>query len=284
MIPPFLSLLKEEIIEYRLIKSGHVADVWKAYLDSGVYCIKHYKDRDAVLRRQAELNDLQLISKAIPEAVPGIHEELISGSEHIVLCLDWIDKTSPVPANTNSVAQTIFELHQEKSELTGLHYCNYIGELTQDNQQTPHWPAFWTESRLLPQLKLVRNKDLIQSHELRLLETYISKLDQYLPEPPFFSLLHGDLWNGNVLSGKNGNTFLIDPAVYFGDPWVDLAMTKLFGGFDSQFYAEYFDLSQIDRKAEELIPHYQLYYLMVHLNMFGRSYYPDIAGIVKRFL
>lgn len=284
MNPAFLFPLAEKIFDCRLVKSGTVADVWKIALDTGIYCFKHYKDGHALLRQQAECNDLILLSGAIPESVPKIHKAIGSQSEATVLCLDWIENGLSGNQSRKSVAKVLSELHEKKADFAGLHYANYIGELPQDNETETHWPSFWVDSRLSPQLNLAVDNELLTPDELKLLENYISKVPVYLPELKSFALLHGDLWKGNVLTDQNGKTFLIDPAVYFGDPWVDLAMTALFGGFGRNFYEEYFELNPSSSKRKELIPHYQLYYLLVHLNMFGRSYYPDIAGILERYV
>jgi protein-ribulosamine 3-kinase len=284
MIPAFLASLKEEIIECRLIKSGRVADIWKLKLSSGCYCIKQYKDSSALLRQQAEMKDLSLLSELIPDAIPKMHKDLANHCDGHLICLDWIENNGPGNPSRSSAAELISALHQKNADYAGLHYDNFIGELTQYNSEATDWPSFWVSSRLLPQLNLAIENKFLQAGELKNLEKYISGITAYLPDLNSFSLLHGDLWNGNVLTDQMGRSFLIDPAVYYGDTWVDLAMTKLFGGFAPEFYDEYFERSNIDSKGEELIPHYQLYYLMVHLNMFGRSYYPDVARIVHRYV
>ncbi len=94
------------------------------------------------------------------------------------------------------------------------------------------------------------------------------------------TLLHGDLWSGNYLIAKNGTPYLIDPAIYFGHNEVDIAMTKLFGGFGQSFYKAYrYSLPKSDH-TEHNTQVYQLYYLLVHLNLFGQSY----SGAVKHIL
>lgn len=284
MNPAFLSSLQEKVIDCRLVKSGNVAEVWKLILPSGIYCIKHYTDQFAIRRSEAELNDLLFLSEMIPESVPTIHKDLADQCEGEVLCMDWIERGNSSNQSQKSTAAVLALLHQKTNISAGLHYTNYIGELEQINEHASDWVNFWIESRITPQLQWAYEHDLLKKEELKSLERYISKLPSYLPQISSFSLLHGDLWNGNVLTDKEGKVFLIDPAAYYGDPWVDLAMTALFGGFDETFYDSYFELSQVDKQGRELIPHYQLYYLLVHLNMFGRSYYPDIERIVKRYV
>ena len=93
------------------------------------------------------------------------------------------------------------------------------------------------------------------------------------------ALLHGDLWSGNYLVSRQGTPFLIDPSVHYGHAEVDLAMSLLFGGFSSRFYDAYFEVSPKVAGFEKRVALYQLYYLLVHLNLFGRSYYPRVIEI-----
>jgi len=97
------------------------------------------------------------------------------------------------------------------------------------------------------------------------------------------SLLHGDLWSGNYLISENGTPYLIDPAVYYGHHEVDIAMTKLFGGFDSSFYGAYAESLPKVRGEKERNDIYQLYYLLVHLNLFGSSYKSSVTSILKTY-
>ena len=94
------------------------------------------------------------------------------------------------------------------------------------------------------------------------------------------TLLHGDLWSGNYLISTEGRPYLIDPAVYYGHREVDIAMTKLFGGFGADFYAAYWEHFSRDSNETARNDLYQLYYLLVHLNLFGASYYNSVKGIL----
>jgi fructosamine-3-kinase len=97
------------------------------------------------------------------------------------------------------------------------------------------------------------------------------------------ALLHGDLWSGNVICDQEGKPCLIDPAVYFGHREMDLAFSKLFGGFDSRFYEAYESIIPLEPDFESRIGIYNLYPLLVHLNLFGVAYLPGIEKIIKQF-
>ena len=97
------------------------------------------------------------------------------------------------------------------------------------------------------------------------------------------SLLHGDLWGGNYLISLDGTPYLIDPAVYYGHSEMDLAMTRLFGGFSSSFFNTYYDIVPPHPHQSDLTALYQLYYLLVHLNLFGTSYLPGVQRTLTKY-
>jgi fructosamine-3-kinase len=108
-------------------------------------------------------------------------------------------------------------------------------------------------------------------------------LENFFPkEKP--ALLHGDLWSGNIMRGKNGMPVLIDPAVYYGHREMDLAFSRLFGGFESLFYESYETVFPLEPGFEERVPVYNLYPLLVHLLLFGKSYLSGIEKTVNRLL
>ena len=97
------------------------------------------------------------------------------------------------------------------------------------------------------------------------------------------ALLHGDLWSGNYITGKNGEAWLIDPAVYYGNREADIAMTRLFGGFNATFYSAYNDEYPLESGWEERLDYFNLYPLLVHINLFGSSYLNQIQNILSKF-
>ena len=118
-------------------------------------------------------------------------------------------------------------------------------------------------------------------HLLDRAEGKITDLLASADEPP--SILHGDLWSGNYMVDDRGEACLIDPAVYYGHREADLAMTRLFGGFDSSFYQAYCEASPLASGHQERLLIYQLYHLLNHLNLFGGSYYDQSMRILRRY-
>jgi fructosamine-3-kinase len=175
---------------------------------------------------------------------------------------------------------SLAKLHEVKSDQYGLDHDNYIGSLAQSNTKHPDWKSFFITERIQPQLKLAMEKGLIDMEMIKQFESFFDHFDDLIPEEPP-ALLHGDLWNGNYLVSNSGKAALIDPAVYFGHREMDLAMTKLFGGFDAEFYQAYNEKFPLKKGWEKRIPIHNLYPLLVHVNLFGSGYVSQIKLILN---
>jgi fructosamine-3-kinase len=152
---------------------------------------------------------------------------------------------------------------------------NFIGALPQTNPPIESWAEFWRDARLLPQLEAARRAGHFRGDADRTMDQLLARVHRALEavEAQRPALLHGDLWSGNAYPGPNGEPVLIDPAVYRGHREVDLAMSELFGGFPASFllaYEEVWPLGPGYLRVRR--PLYQLYYLLVHVNLFGGGY------------
>lgn len=114
-------------------------------------------------------------------------------------------------------------------------------------------------------------------------QSAISVFEELLGRDISPSVLHGDLWAGNYLIGTDGTPYLIDPATYWGHSMVDIAMSRLFGGFGGEFYSAYHNIISKTDNYTAQVDLYQLYFLLVHLNLFGKSYYGSVAAIVDKY-
>lgn len=150
----------------------------------------------------------------------------------------------------------------------GFHCDNYIGRRRQTNTEHESWTGFFRDCRLEPQFKAADR--YFEQEDRKRIVRLLDHIDEILVEPECPSLLHGDLWAGNVIMGNDGRAWLIDPAVYVGHAEADLAMTELFGGFPSAFYDAYKDIAPLQPGYERRRDIYNLYHLLNHLNMFGR--------------
>ena len=158
---------------------------------------------------------------------------------------------------------------------------NFIGSRRQKNTWTNEWISFFRDCRLRPQLKAAER--WLDQRDRKLADSLLDHLDQYLIEPEAPSLIHGDLWAGNVMTGSDGRAWIIDPAAYYGHPEADLAMTELFGGFSPAFYDAYFAYAKMEAGYQDRKDIYNLYHLLNHLNLFGVSYLSSVQRILRRY-
>lgn len=204
--------------------------------------------------------------------------------EKSFLMLERIESVSPTINSWELLGRNLAKLHQVRAQKFGLGYNNYIGRLEQNNRPMENWLDFYRERRLNSQLGLAIYNKFVDESFVSKFKMFLEKLGQILPDSAP-CLLHGDLWNGNVLL-TDKTAYLIDPAIYYGAPEMDLAMTRLFGGFPDEFYAAYNELSPISNNFEELLDVYNLYSLMVHVNLFGpeAGYLGKVERTIVRYL
>lgn len=173
-------------------------------------------------------------------------------------------------------------LHRVSGARYGWQTNNYIGRLQQANYWHEDWITFFIEERLNPQIKGALDAGLLPLAAHEQFKSLCNKLNELLPvESP--ALLHGDLWSGNVLVGPQGEPCLVDPAVYYGHREIELAFTTLFGGFDEKFYLAYENDYLLIPGYRQRFEIYNLYPLLVHLNLFGRGYLRNIQSTLDRF-
>lgn len=170
------------------------------------------------------------------------------------------------------LGRSLASLHRFGAPGFGLDHDNFIGRLPQSNAPAAGWPDFYRERRLEPQLRMAREAGLCSPSMARGFDRLFDALAERVgpAEPP--ARLHGDLWGGNLIVDETGTGCLIDPAVYGGHREVDLAMMHLFGGFAPAVFAAYQEAWPLAPGHEERVPLYQLYFLMVHVNLFGGPY------------
>lgn len=164
----------------------------------------------------------------------------------------------------------------------GFYEDNFIGARPQDNSSAATWIDFYRDKRLAPQFKAADS--YLTSADRSRATKLLDHLEDFLIEPKAPSLLHGDLWSGNVMAGPDGKAMLIDPAAYVGHAEADLAMTELFGGFSPNFYQAYKEANPLEPGYEKRRDLYNLYQLLNHLNLFGQSYLGAVLSIVDEYV
>lgn len=234
---------------------------------------------------QVEADGLEKIRSTETIAVPEVYYyDKFSKNQEMVLIMEWIQgKKTAMTEQQLGIQLASMHLTYGPAQY-GLDKSTYIGKLPQTNGLHNDWVNYFRGHRLQPQLDLsVQFNRMNQKRRLKL-ETLIIDLDKYLPNQPRVSLLHGDLWGGNWITGHGGKPYLIDPSVLYGDHLFELAFTELFGGFSDTFYTQYKESLPLGDYYEDVKPIYQLYYLLVHLNMFGEAYGASVDRILKRYI
>ena len=163
----------------------------------------------------------------------------------------------------------------------GFFQDNFIGSRPQKNTPADSWISFFRDNRLAPQFEAADT--YFSSEDRKKITKLLDHLENFMVEPEKPSLLHGDLWSGNVMCGPDGKAMLIDPACYVGHAEADLAMTELFGGFPSEFYEAYRAANPLQPGYEERRDLYNLYQLLNHLNLFGPTYLGPVLSIVDEY-
>jgi fructosamine-3-kinase len=246
---------------------------WKADAPSGFF--------------EAEAHGLNLLRKAAAIRVPEvIHCAAAKGQRPAYLVLEWIE---PAQADSRLFAanfgRALAQLHRVTHDLFGLDADNYIGELPQFNYRTGRWSEFYRHQRILPQVDLARENGYLRGGREALLKRLMDRLDDLLHDVKSVpSLLHGDLWSGNFMVAADNQPVVYDPAVYFGEREVEIAFTELFGGFPSGFLSAYREAYPLDAGYESRRALYQLYPMLVHLNLFGESYGPRVDAICRHYV
>lgn len=263
---------------------GCINSTYLLTLKSGKhFFIKENKNSPENMFRE-EVLGLQALSTVFPLKVPG---PLALGKEGNTdfLILEFIKSTSPEKNFWRSFASALAEMHKSRGPNNfGFSSDNYIGSTRQINTKMDKWTDFFCENRLLYQVELARSRNLADSFIVSGVEKICRRINSILPEPDFPSLLHGDLWSGNYMVDEQGLAVLIDPAVYYGHREADLAMTRLFGGFNSEFYAVYNEVYPIEKGYEKRRDLYNLYHMLNHLNLFGSSYAGSVRSIISAYL
>lgn len=230
----------------------------------------------------AEIAGLRAIADTGTIRVPEVLASGVDDRYGAFLLLEW-SRGTPGPKFFENFGHSLAAMHRvDTSKMIkgfGFRQDNFIGAGEQENTPEHSWIIFFRNHRLIPQFK--KAEVWFDSSDRKRISRLLDNLEDYLQEPDFPSLLHGDLWSGNYITGKDGEAWLIDPAVYVGHAEADLAMTELFGGFPQRFYGAYNEVNPIDPGFRDRRDLYNLYHLLNHLNLFGGSYLEPVKQILR---
>ena len=270
------------IVDFSFAGGGCINSGGKIKTTDGNFFLKWNDQKKFPHMFQAESRGLNLLLQQKTIRIPQVHGFGERGP-HQFLVLEYIEQKSKSKTYWQDLGMQLASLHNATATSFGLDHDNFIGSLSQFNQQHQSWVDFFIEQRLNVQLKNAIDHGHLNSSWTKKFELLYARLPELLPlEKP--ALLHGDLWSGNLITDEKGAPCLVDPAVYFGNREVDLAMTKLFGGFREEFYKSYHQVSPLPPGFYRRVDIYNLYPLLVHVNLFGGSYIYSVEEIMRTFI
>ena len=271
--------LFQKIISVISVGGGCIGNAMKVTVENGTnYFVKSYDNKKI---HEAEANGLNELKTANAIRIPRV----VKFNENFLI-LEFIESAPKSSGFSEKFGRQFANLHKMTSKKYGYFEDNFIGSTEQINiPQNDSWAEFYFENRLMFQFRLAE-KNGHSTNELKSgikqIEKSINSIIGNSEEEP--TLLHGDLWGGNYLVDQRGNPVLIDPAVYYGHREADLAMTKLFGGFDAQFYSAYQEEYPLREGWEYRENIYKLYHILNHMNLFGGSYYNQAISLIKYYM
>ena len=237
----------------------------KKFLEFEKYCLQN-------LRKYINQENL-----VIPEVIAYKNIKNIE-----ILLIEWIDMHN---FDQKKLGKGLGELHLKSAEsnpkMFGFPVEGFIGTTDQKKGLEDNWIDCFLNLRIIPQLLSLKSRILDEEIINKVKEKIQSEL---LNHKPINALVHGDLWSGNAGIDKNGKGVIFDPASWWADNEVDIAMTKLFGGFRKEFYEEYHRIFPIKNGFEKRIIIYNFYHILNHANMFGGGYLNQVEDYVKAIL
>jgi fructosamine-3-kinase len=274
--------LEKPVSDARPLAGGDINQVYRVrMIDSEEFVLKlNLKDRFPKMFEK-EASGLEMLHSAGCNT-PGVKMTFAEGDQQFLI-LEFIEEGRPTSTSWERFGSQLASLHSRTDEFFGLDQDNYIGSLVQINERDESWTEFFITNRMKPLIKKATDRSLMGTNHRKSFESLFSRLSDLIPnERP--SLLHGDLWSGNLMFDNGGEPVFIDPAVYYGHREVDIAMTRMFGGFNSSFLGSYIEVKPLEPGWEERLDLHNLYPTLVHLVLFGSSYLSGIERTLQRFL
>ena len=271
--------LNEELQSHNRFSGGCINAVYKCETNIGSRVLKINEAEKFPLMFSKEIQGLNLLRES-PFRIPKVYGtgRFENWSFLILECIE----NNGTHVDSTLLGKNLARMHQMTSEYFGLDDDNFIGSIEQVNTKHLHWPDFYASQRLDPLVQKGYDRGYLKKNELTLFEGLYRKLIDLLPEEKP-ALLHGDLWQGNLIHDEDSNPVLIDPAVYYGHREIDLSMLEMFGSISQSTMDAYQQVFPLEKKWEDRKDIHQLYPVLVHLLLFGKSYLQTIQYTLKKY-
>lgn len=277
-----------KITDRKQVAGGDINEAYRLTLSDGMHIFMKSNQGKSVSFFQREAEGLAAITETGAISTPQVFGCGTGENGGAFLLLEFVESRRPGKDYQEILAQQLARMHQSRTEnfvtggIYGFVQDNYIGANPQVNTPCKSWTEFFRDCRLKPQF--LQASDYFGKEEWKKITELLERTGEILTEPEYPSLVHGDLWAGNVMTGRDGLAWLTDPAAYVGHREADLAMTELFGGFSGKFYEAYREAAPLQPGYEKRRDFYNLYHLLNHLNLFGRSYLSSVRRIVEEYV
>jgi len=268
------ALLGAEVVAEETLTGGCIADVRRLTLSDG---------RDVVAKAGAGLElegfMLSYLARHSRLPVPAVYH-----AADDLLLMTYVPAGDQItPLAQEDAADHLAALHDITARDFGFERHTVIGGLRQPNDRDPSWIAFFRDLRLMYMAETAVQTGKLPLDVFRRIAALADRLDRWLDESAKPSLIHGDMWTGNILVRANRVAGFVDPAIYYADPEIELAFSTLFGTFGEAFFKRYAEHRPIRAGFQERKDIYNLYPLLVHVRLFGAPYVGDVNLILRRF-
>ncbi len=266
----------------RKIFGGNIHETWQIEFENERFFLKRNIRKKEFLKFEEyclrKLNDnIDSDNLIIPKVVSYLKVQEVE-----LLLMDWIDMYN---GDQKKLGKGLGEMHLQSNQYNPEKFGFPIEGFIGTNKQIEGWSNSWVECfinlRIKPQLSILGNNFIDFQIKNKIYEKIESELNKH---KPINSLIHGDLWSGNIGIDHNGKGVIFDPASWWADHEVDLAMTRLFGGFNEEFYEEYNKIIPIKDSFEKRVIIYNFYHVLNHANMFGGSYFYQVQDYIRKII
>ena len=272
----------KKIIDSKLLSDSFGINCLKIVTtDSKEFIVKYYyKNNDKFNAIKSETDNLLFFNKEKFSQFPSI----INYNDNLLI-MSFINNDDDQPNQTNGdLLNSIISLHSNKSEGYGFSFDTQIGGLRQINSSSKNWLEFYRDKRLNYIFDLVNKNQPMDETINTKIDLLIKKIDNFIPNKPTSSLLHGDLWEGNILFKNKKFVGFIDPGSFYGHNELEVSYLRWFNPkfIDENFLDKYSDHIKIDKYYLEYEPIYQLYYSLLNVYLWDRSYIEDVRKLLEK--